>query len=194
LGNGCSIAAVKDGKSIDTSMGLTPLEGLVMGTRCGDIDPAIVFYLMKKGYDIKSIDRMFNKESGLLGISGQSNDMRNLAQLAQGGDERATLAIDIFAYRVRKYIGAYTAVLGKVNALVFTGGIGENSALVRGKICSDMSQIGFELDNDRNMTTVDKEALISTDASRSKIFVVPTNEEAAIAADTYEIVLREVSK
>ncbi len=194
LGNGCSITAVKNGKSVDTSMGLTPLEGLVMGTRCGDIDPAIIFYLSDKGYDVKSINKMFNKESGLLGISGQSNDMRNLAQLAENGDEKAALAIDIFAYRVKKYLGAYTAVLGKVDALVFTGGIGENSALVRSKICDDMPQIGFELDSDRNETTIGKEALISTGRSRGKIYVIPTNEEAAIAADTYEIVLKEVLK
>ena len=194
LGNGCSITAVKNGKSVDTSMGLTPLEGLVMGTRCGDIDPAIIFYLSDKGYEVKSINKMFNKKSGLLGISGQSNDMRNLAQLAENGDEKAALAIDIFSYRVKKYLGAYTAVLGKVDALVFTGGIGENSALVRSKICDDMPQIGFELDSDRNETAIGKEALISTGQSRGKIYVIPTNEEAAIAADTYEIVLKEVLK
>ena len=194
LGNGCSITAVKNGKSVDTSMGLTPLEGLVMGTRCGDIDPAIIFYLSDNGYEVKSINKMFNKESGLLGISGQSNDMRNLAQLAENDDEKAALAIDIFAYRVKKYLGAYTAVLGKVDALVFTGGIGENSALVRSKICDDMPQIGFELDSDRNETAIGKEALISTGQSRGKIYVIPTNEEAAIAADTYEIVLKEVLK
>lgn len=194
LGNGCSITAVKNGKSVDTSMGLTPLEGLVMGTRCGDIDPAIIFYLAGKGYDIRAINDMFNKESGLLGISGKGKDMRTLSQLAQKGDERAALAIDIFAYRVKKYIGSYTAVLGKVDALIFTGGIGENSALVRSRICSDIPQIGFELDSDRNEAAVGKEALISTDASRSKIYVIPTNEEAAIAADTYEIALKEVSE
>ena len=136
LGNGCSITAVKNGKSVDTSMGLTPLEGVVMGTRSGDFDPAILFYLTDKGYTIKSLNKLCNKKSGLLGISGISNDMRTLVELAQNGNEQAQLAIDIFCYRIKKYIGAYTTVLDNVDAVVFTGGIGENNAEARSKICS----------------------------------------------------------
>lgn len=194
LGNGCSITAVKNGKSVDTSMGLTPLEGLVMGTRSGDIDPAVIFYLYDKGYDVKDINNMLNKKSGLLGVSAQSNDMRNLAELAENGDKKAALAIDIFAYRIKKYIGSYTVVLGKVDALIFTGGIGENACFVRSKICSALSQIGFELDSKKNRTVIGKEGLISTEQSKSRIYVIPTNEEAAIAADTYDIALAKVQK
>ncbi len=194
LGNGCSITAVKNGRSIDTSMGLTPLEGLVMGTRCGDFDPAIIFYLAEKGFDIQELNEICNKKSGLLGISGRSNDMRRLTELAQTGDERAALAVDIFCYRVRKYIGAYTAVLGSLDAVVFTGGIGESAAGVRDKICDGLSHIGIELDARRNAAAAGVEALISTDRSRVRIYVIPTNEEAAIAADTYDIVLQEVAK
>jgi acetate kinase len=186
LGNGCSMTAVKKGVSVDTSMGLTPLEGLVMGTRSGDIDPAILFYLAEKGYSIQELNALCNKKSGLLGISGRSNDMRNLTELAAGGDKRAQLAIDIFAYRIRKYIGAYTAVLGAVDAVVFTGGIGENGADVRAMICSGQDQIGIEIDAERNSATFGKEGDISTDSSRVKVFVIPTDEEAAIAKDTYE--------
>jgi len=192
LGNGCSITAVKNGKSIDTSMGLTPLEGLVMGTRCGDLDPAILFYLSEKGYDMKTLNTICNKQSGLLGISGTSNDMRNLQELAENDDARAKLAIDIFCYRVKKYIGAYTAVLGCVDSVVFTGGIGENSANVRAAICSNLTQLGIELDPKKNNTAIGKEKLISKEGSNVKIFVVPTNEEAAIANDTYELSLAKV--
>jgi acetate kinase len=187
LGNGCSITAEKNGKSVDTSMGLTPLEGVVMGTRSGDFDPAIIFYLADKGYSVKELNTLCNKKSGLLGISGQSNDMRNLSKLAAEGDKRAKLAIDIFAYRVKKYIGAYTAVLGTVDAIVFTGGIGENAVDLRAMICSDQPQIGIEINADKNAATLGKEAVISTDNSRIKVFVIPTDEEAAIAKDTYEL-------
>ena len=187
LGNGCSITAVKNGKSVDTSMGLTPLEGVVMGTRSGDFDPAILFYLADKGYGVKELNELCNKKSGLLGISGQSNDMRNLGELALGGDKRAQLAIDIFAYRVKKYIGAYTAVLGMVDAIVFTGGIGENAVDLRTMICSEQQQIGIEIDADKNAAIVRREGEISTDGSRVKVFVIPTDEEAAIAKDTYEL-------
>ena len=187
LGNGCSITAVKNGKSVDTSMGLTPLEGVVMGTRSGDFDPAILFYLSDKGYSVAELNTLCNKKSGLLGISGQSNDMRNLGELAAGGDKRAQLAIDIFAYRVKKYIGTYTAVLGTVDAVVFTGGIGENAVDLRAMICSDQPQIGIEIDADKNAATLRKEGDISTDSSRVKVFVIPTDEEAAIAKDTYEL-------
>ena len=187
LGNGCSVAAIKNGKSVDTSMGLTPLEGVVMGTRSGDFDPAILFYLADKGYDMKTLNAMCNKKSGLLGISGVSNDMRNLGQLAEKGDKRAALAIDIFCYRVKKYIGTYTAVLDTLDAVVFTGGIGENDAKVRAKICSNLTQIGIEVDPAKNMKMPSKEGQISADTSRVKVFVIPTNEEAAIASDTYQL-------
>ena len=186
LGNGCSMAAVKKGCSVDTSMGLTPLEGLVMGTRSGDLDPAILFYLADKGYSIQDLNALCNKKSGLLGISGRSNDMRNLRELAGAGDKRAQLAIDIFAYRIKKYIGAYTAVLGTVDAVVFTGGIGENGPDIRDRVCSDQMQIGIEIDPAKNEATLRKEGAISTPASRVKVFVIPTDEEAAIAKDTYE--------
>lgn len=187
LGNGCSIAAVRNGRSVETSMGLTPLEGVVMGTRSGDFDPAILFYLADKGYDLDTLNDMCNKKSGLLGISGKSNDMRNLETLAQQGERRAQLAIDIFCYRIKKYIGAYTAVLDTVDALIFTGGIGENAVSVRERVCTGLSQIGLEIDLKRNGSVVGVEGQISTAASRIAVWVIPTNEEAAIAADTYEL-------
>ena len=186
LGNGCSITAVKNGRSVDTSMGLTPLEGVMMGTRSGDFDPAIIFYLADKGYDIKQLNDLCNKKSGLLGISGKSNDMRNLSELAQKGDGRAKLAVDIFCYRIKKYIGTYAAVLGRLDAVVFTGGIGENAADVREKVCSDLSQLGIELDSDKNKT-IAGQGSISSAGSSVKLFVIPTDEEAAIAADTYRL-------
>jgi len=187
LGNGCSIAAVKNGQSVDTSMGLTPLEGVVMGTRSGDFDPAILFYLADKGYDIIALNSMCNKKSGLLGISGRSNDMRNLEELSDKGDKRAKLALDIFCYRIKKYIGSYAAVLGRLDAVVFTGGIGENAVRVRAQICSDLEQLAIEIDTGKNQQTIKKEGLISSDKSRVKIFVIPTNEEAVIAGDTYKL-------
>jgi len=187
LGNGCSIAAVRGGKSIDTSMGLTPLEGVAMGTRSGDFDPAILFYLADKGYDIASLNDMCNKKSGLLGISGVSNDMRDLYEHAGKGDSRAILAIDIFCYRIKKYIGAYTAALGKIDAVVFTGGIGENNPDSRNNICSNLSQIGVEIDEKKNQELNRKEGLISSSQSRVDIFIIPTDEEGAIAEDTYKI-------
>ncbi len=187
LGNGCSMTAVKEGKSVDTSMGLTPLEGLVMGTRCGDIDPAILFQLADKGYGIDQLNAMCNKQSGLLGISGISNDMRNLNELLEQGNARAKLAIDIFAYRITKYIGTYTAVLGRLDAVVFTGGIGENNPKLRAQVCADQPQIGIEIDAAKNNAKSSDERLISTDSSRVNIYVIPTDEEAAIAGDTYEL-------
>jgi acetate kinase len=187
LGNGCSLAAVRNGKSVDTSMGLTPLEGVVMGTRSGDMDPAIIFYLAEKGYSVDDLKAMCNKESGLLGISGSSNDMRNLVELSGGGDDQASLAIDIFAYRIKKYIGAYSAVLGRVDSVVFTGGIGENNAMIRGKICGGLEQIGCRLDDVRNNKGNANCAEISAKDSQVKVFIIPTDEEAAIAGDTYEI-------
>jgi len=187
LGNGGSMAAVKNGKSVDTSMGLTPLEGLVMGTRTGDFDPAILFYLSDKGYSIDDLNTMCNKKSGLLGISGVSNDMRNLREQAEKGNKRAQLAFDIFCYRIKKYIGAYTAVLGRLDAIVFTGGIGENSPPVRLQTCSELEQIGVEIDNSANTNKDRSERTISSANSKVKVFVIPTNEELAIAQDTFTL-------
>lgn len=187
LGNGCSVTAVKDGRSIDTSMGLTPLEGVPMGTRSGDLDPAILFYLADKGYDVKTLKELCNKRSGLLGISGLSNDVRNLEELVKKGNERAELAIDVFCYRIKKYIGAYSVVMDKVDAIVFTGGIGEHAVMLRERICNTVAQIGVQLDHAANQAAVGTEAEISTADSDIKVFVIPTNEQAAIAHDTYEL-------
>jgi len=187
LGNGCSVTAVKQGRSIDTSMGLTPLEGVPMGTRSGDLDPAILFYLEEKGYDVKELNTLCNKQSGLLGLSGISNDMRDLEEFAHKGDARAKLAIDVFCYRIKKYVGAYAAVLDTVDAVVFTGGIGENSVFMREKICNAVTQIGVKLDLAANKVAIAKEAEINTKDSKVKVFVIPTNEQAAIANDTYEL-------
>lgn len=187
LGNGCSITAVKNGHSVDTSMGLTPLEGVPMGTRSGDLDPAILFYLGEKGYDAKELNILCNKKSGLLGLSGISNDVRTLMDRARKGDDRAKLALDVFCYRIKKYIGAYAAVLDTVDAVVFMGGIGENAVFMREKICDSVSQIGLKLDHEANKAAVAKEAEISTQDSDVKVFVIPTNEQVAIANDTYEL-------
>jgi acetate kinase len=187
LGNGCSITAVKQGRSIDTSMGFTPLEGVPMGTRSGDLDPSILFYLGDRGYDAKALKDLCNKKSGLLGMSGVSNDVRTLERLAGQGDSRAKLAIDVFCYRIKKYIGVYCAVLETVDAVVFTGGIGENSVFLRQKICNGLNQLGVRLDEEANRTAVAKEAEINIKDSGVKIFVIPTNEQVAIANDTYEL-------
>lgn len=187
LGNGCSVAAVKKGRSVDTSMGFTPLEGVPMGTRSGDLDPAILFYLADKGYSADDLKALCNKKSGLFGISGASNDVRDLVELAEKGHERAKLAIDIFCYRIKKYIGAYAAVLGAVDAVVFTGGIGEHAANLRSQICGDMTQIGIELDPAANKQAEATELRISAEDSGVDVFVIPTNEQAAIAHDTYEL-------
>jgi acetate kinase len=188
LGNGCSMAAVKEGRSVDTSMGLTPLEGLVMGTRTGDFDPAILFYLTDRGYDMTSLNKLCNKESGLLGISGESNDMRTLLERSEQGDHRSRLALDVFCYRIKKYIGMYTAVLGRVDAVVFTGGIGENASAVRAGACCDLEALGIVLAPDQNDRIVGRrEGAISTPESPTAVLVIPTDEEAAIADDTYRI-------
>ncbi|MCD6386221.1 acetate kinase [Candidatus Sumerlaeota bacterium] len=185
LGNGCSIAAVKFGKSIDTSMGFTPLEGLVMGTRCGDIDPAIVLHVMaKEELELHEINTLLNKHSGLYGISGVSNDMREVIKSADKGNERAQLALDIFCYRLKKYIAAYAGAMGGTDYIAFTAGIGENSPVVRQKSCEGLEFMGIKIDQERNNQTVGKEALISTDDSPVKVFVIPTNEELVIARDT----------
>jgi acetate kinase len=189
LGNGCSITAIEKGKSIDTSMGFTPLEGLLMGTRCGDIDPAIILYLMSKDeLAVHDMSTLLNRFSGLYGISADSNDMRELIAAAAEGDKQAEVAIEAFCYRLRKYIGAYTASLGHVDGLVFTGGIGENAPLVREKACQGLAELGYEIDLARNQEAVGKTSEISTDSSRSRIFVIPTNEELLIARDTFRVI------
>lgn len=193
LGNGCSIAAIKNGDSIDTSMGLTPLEGLVMGTRSGDIDPAIVeFICEKEGLTVHEVDSLLNKQSGLLGISGLTNDMRELlAEARENKDRRALLAIEIFCYRIRKYIGSYLAAMNGADAIIFTGGIGENSAEIRALICNELSWLGVELDSRLNENqSVEREKLISSENSRIKVFVIPTNEELLIARDTARLILK----
>ena len=189
LGNGCSITAIEKGRSVDTSMGFTPLEGLLMGTRCGDLDPAIILYLMSKDeLTIHDVSTLLNRFSGLYGISGDSNDMRELIDAAAKGDQQAETAIDAFCYRLRKYIGAYTAVLGHVDGLVFTGGIGENAPLVREKTCQGMVELGYEIDSARNQEAVGKSSEISAGSSRIRIFVIPTNEELLIARDTFWVI------
>jgi acetate kinase len=193
LGNGCSMAAVKAGRSVDTSMGLTPLEGLVMGTRTGDIDPAIIFYLTRKGHTPDDLDAIFNKKSGLLGVSGISNDVRTLEEKAAAGDKRAQLALDIFAYRIRKYIGAYLAVLNGCSAIVLTGGIGENGVAMRTRILEHTEKLGIVLDESRNRKALAVEAAISADTSPIPVLVIPTNEEAAIARDTYDLISGKVA-
>jgi len=188
LGNGASIAAIEGGRSVDTSMGMTPLEGLVMGTRCGDIDPALMPYLARvTGQSMAEIDKTLNKKSGVLGLSGLSNDMRTLAKAADEGHERAKLALSIYCYRLKKYIGAYTAVLGRVDALVFTGGIGENQSSLRAKAVEGMGLMGFEIDAGRNDATRAVEADIATESSRSRILVIPTNEEVMIARQAFRL-------
>jgi acetate kinase len=191
LGNGCSAAAIRAGDSIDTSMGMTPLEGLVMGTRSGDIDPAIIdFISAKEGLTSQEIESLLNKQSGLLGISGLTNDMRELLDEAhENDDRRARLAIQIFCYRVRKYIGAYLAAMGGADAVIFTGGIGENSAEIRAAVCDGLEWMGLELDAERNAAqSGGREGLISRDGSRLAAYVIPTDEELLIARDTVRCV------
>ncbi|MDO5015671.1 MAG: acetate kinase [Eubacteriales bacterium] len=189
LGNGSSLAAVVDGKVQDTSMGLTPLEGPLMGTRCGNIDPAIVGYLMDKhNLSTKDIDRIMNKESGVLGISGVSSDFRDLEAAAKEGNERAQLALDMFAYQVRKIMGSYIFAMGGVDALVFTAGIGENDAYMRKQICAGLADLGIEIDDEKNSSLRGKEADLATEASKVRVLLIPTNEELMIAKDTEEIV------
>jgi len=169
-------------------MGLTPLEGLAMGTRCGDIDPAIIPFLARiKGMPVADIDNLLNKKSGMLGVSGVSNDMRAVEQAADDGNQRAVLALDMFCYRIKKYVGAYTAALGDVHALVFTAGVGENSDTVRQRVCANLDNLGYKLDVDKNRGLRSKEADIATVDSRCRILVVPTNEELMIAQDTYAL-------
>ncbi len=186
LGNGASISAVKNGKCVDTSMGLTPLEGLVMGTRSGDLDPAVLEYLMgKKGYDVHRMTEYLNKECGVKGISGVSSDFRDLEAAMENGNERAKLAIDMFSYRVKKYVGSYAAAMGGLDCLVFTGGIGEHTVCVREAVCRDMEFLGIVLDEKKNAAPPrDTEIEIGAKKSKVRIFIIPTNEELYIARET----------
>jgi len=193
LGNGCSAAAIKAGNSVDTSMGMTPLEGLVMGTRSGDLDPAIVgFIARKEGMSASEVDTLLNTQSGLLGVSGLTNDMRELqAEIKEHDDRRVRLAIEIFCYRARKYIGAYLAAMGGADAIVFTGGIGENSPDVRARICAGMEWAGLHIDSAKNDVTIGREGLISTQDSKLLAYAIPTDEELLIARDTVRVILGE---
>jgi acetate kinase len=191
LGNGCSAAAIRGGNSVDTSMGLTPLEGLVMGTRSGDLDPAIVdFIATKEGLSAREVELLLNKQSGLIGISGLTNDMRELLDEAREHDDRrALLAIEIFCYRVRKYIGAYLAAMNGADAVIFTGGIGENSPEVRARACEGLEWLGLELDAERNLAHAGgREGVISKAGARLAAYVIPTDEELLIARDTVRVV------
>jgi len=193
LGNGCSAAAIKAGSPIDTSMGMTPLEGLVMGTRSGDLDPAIVSVIARKeGMSASEVDSLLNTQSGLLGLSGLTNDMRELqAELREHDDRRVRLAIEIFCYRARKYIGAYLAAMGGADGIVFTGGIGENSPDVRARICTGMEWAGLHIDAKKNQDTVGREGVISTEDSKLLTFAIPTDEELLIARDTVRVIKGE---
>jgi len=188
LGNGCSMAAVDHGVSIDTTMGFTPLEGLLMGTRCGDLDPQVILFIMgKEGLSLGEAGTLLNKHSGLQGISGISSDMREIEAEVKNGDKKATYAFDVFTYRVKKYIGSYAAAMGGLDAVVFTGGIGENSTAVRKACCENMEFFGICFDHARNEAK-EKEKVITTDESKTTAMVIPTNEELVIALDTREIV------
>ena len=188
LGNGCSMAAVDRGVSVDTTMGFTPLEGLLMGTRSGDIDASVILYIMgKEGLSLSEANTLLNKHSGLQGISGISSDMREIVTEMKAGDKKATYAFDVFCYRVRKYIGAYAAAMGGLNAVIFTGGIGENSADVRQTSCENLEFLGITIDDAANRSP-EMEKNISAKGSRTSVLVIPTNEELVIALDTMEIV------
>ncbi|MEG2596978.1 MAG: acetate kinase, partial [Oscillospiraceae bacterium] len=189
LGNGSSITAIDGGKSVDTSMGFTPLDGVIMGTRSGCIDASLVLYLMeKKGFTPKEMSDYLNKESGYLGVSGFTNDDRDIRKAAAEGNKRAQLAGDILRYGIKKYIGAYSAAMGGLDAIIFTGGIGENSAPVREGACEHMEYLGIQLDTQKNMELNRREGEISTPNSKVKVWIVPTNEELLIARDTKDIV------
>lgn len=189
LGNGASIAAIQNGQSVDTSMGFTPLEGLMMGTRAGDLDiGAATFIMDKELIGTKSASVLFNKQSGMLGVTGISSDMREVRAAADGGNTLAQLGLDMYSYRIKKYIGAYAAAMGGVDAILFTGGIGENAYPVREEVCSDLEYMGVELDHEKNKSIFGEEANINKESSKVKVLVVPTNEELVIARDTKHIV------
>ena len=194
LGNGASAAAVLNGQSIDTSMGMTPLEGLLMGSRSGDIDPAILFYLAREtGADIDTLDDLLNKQSGLKGLCGQ-NDMRTIIEQADQGDKLSTLAIHIFCYRIKKYIGAYAAALNGIDGLIFTGGIGENSDFIREQVCTNMNGLGIIMDSNKNQAANDALSELQSPHSKVKILAVKTNEELEIALQTQQLLGRAGSR
>lgn len=188
IGNGGSVTAIKNGKSIDTSMGMTPVEGLIMGTRSGDIDPGVISYIMEKeNMGTKGISTLLNKFSGMLGISGVSSDMREIEEAIEGGNKRAIMALKTYCYRIKKYVGSYAAALGGVDILVFTGGVGENQASARKAVCENMEYMGIELDEELNDSVRAKEVIISKPTSKVKVLIIPTDEELTIAKDTVEI-------
>jgi len=194
LGNGASMAAVQFGKSIDTSMGMTPIEGVMMGTRCGDLDVGALFHIMnKEDLNIKVANTLVNKFSGVLGVSGLSSDMRDVELAAENGNHRAAVAYKMYAYRVKKYVGAYAAAMGGVDTIIFTGGIGENDSLTRANVMEGLEFLGVDFDFEKNKGVRGKEIILSKPGSRVKVLVVPTNEEMMIAKDTYEIVTREAN-
>lgn len=191
IGNGASITAIMDGKSYDTSMGMTPLEGLMMGTRSGDIDPAIVpFAMSKESLTLNEVNSMLNKHSGLLAISGLSSDMREIMQAMEEGDDKAKLAFDMYEYRIRKYIGSYAAAMNGVDVIVFTAGVGENAAPLRRQVCHHLTYLGVQLDEEKNKERSSEGRIISTPESKVQVLVVPTNEELVIARDTHRLVLQ----
>jgi acetate kinase len=200
LGNGASMTAVDEGISVDTSMGFTPLEGLLMGTRTGDLDPAVILHIMaREELSLQEANTLLNKHSGMQGISGQSSDMRDIIQEAKEGQANSKLALDMYCYRIKKYIGAYAAAMGGLDCLVFTAGVGENSPLIRAKCCEGLEFLGIEIDEDRNEEAVGMEALISKDKTRVKVLAIPTNEELVIAQETQKVLdvdklLKEMSK
>jgi acetate kinase len=192
LGNGASVCAIRNGKSVDTSMGMTPLEGLIMGTRSGDLDPAVIFYLSRKtGKSLNELDALLNKESGMKGICGV-NDMREIEELAANGNKRARLALDMYCYRLKKYIGMYAAVLGHVDALVFTAGVGENSGLVRARACADLSSLGIIMDEQKNKNRTSGLLEIQAENSPVKILIISTNEELEIAEQTVVCIQKSI--
>jgi acetate kinase len=189
LGNGCSMTAIKDGKSMDTSMGFGPLSGLIMGTRSGDIDPTVIFHLVNQlGYDIEQVSNLLNKRSGLLGLTGFS-DTRDITKALNNGDVNARLAYDLYAYRIKKYIGAYAAILNGLDAVIFTAGVGENNALVREMVCKDMEYLGLSVDIDKNNSGLSGIREINQVDSRVKVLVIPTNEELEIANQCFELLM-----
>lgn len=189
LGNGCSMTAIKDGKSIDTTLGFGPMNGLIMGTRCGDIDQSVIFYLVNSlGYSIDEVNTLLQKQSGMLGLTGFS-DLREIEENAQKGNTACQLALEMNAYRIKKYIGSYTAVLNGLDAIVFTAGIGENSSYMRKLVCADMDYFGIELDEEKNQLRSKEMREINTSNSQTKIVVIPTNEEIEIANQVYEMLL-----
>jgi acetate kinase len=190
LGNGCSVSAVDGGRSVDTSMGFTPLEGLVMGTRGGDLDPGALLYLMEKeGLDVEQASRLLNRQCGLRGLSGTSHDMREVLARSEQGDARARLAVEVFCYRAKKYIGAYFAVLNGADAIVFTGGIGENAPAIRARVCESLGALGVRIDPAKNLQARGIEMDVSEEAASTRVWVIPTHEELLIARETLGAVL-----